>query len=102
MVSLYRGEGASPLHQRGKNFTCTGIKLSNDLIGLCSSSLTTRVISRKRIALIRGARPLVDQLLWRGALVSNRPARSSSVASTPMLPLVPESARRAPTPVPAE
>src|SRR5438093_13507183 len=31
MVSRYRREGASPLHQRGKNFTGTRIKLSNTL-----------------------------------------------------------------------
>jgi hypothetical protein len=28
MVSRYRGESASPLHQGGRNFTCTETKLS--------------------------------------------------------------------------
>ncbi len=34
MVSRYRGESASPLHQGDKNFTCTEIKLSKIRVDL--------------------------------------------------------------------
>src|SRR5262249_31799880 len=42
MVSRYRRESASPLHLRGRNCTCTPIKLSKIFIDLCLPSLICR------------------------------------------------------------
>src|SRR5262249_51170684 len=58
--SLPRGRRFTSASE-GQEFHLHGNQVINDLIGLCSSSLTTRVISRKRIALIRVEAPRPDR-----------------------------------------
>src|SRR5215475_1929500 len=58
--SLPRGRRFTSASE-GQEFHLHENQVINDLIGLCSSSLTTRVISRKRIALTQIEAPSSDR-----------------------------------------
>src|SRR5262249_37844044 len=71
--SLPRGRRFTSASE-GREFHSHENQVIKDLIGLCSSSLTTRVISRKRIAPTRIVALPSDQPWPRAAPESNRPA----------------------------
>src|SRR5262245_35916219 len=70
--SLPRGRRFTSASE-GQEFHLHGNQVINDLIGLCSSSLTTRVISRKRIALTQIEERPSDPHSPPAAPVSSRP-----------------------------
>src|SRR5262249_3397507 len=86
--SLPRGRRFTSASE-GQEFHLHENQVINDLIGLCSSSLTTRVISRKRIALTRGEARLSARLPPRAAPADNRLAARPS-------PITRRSPRRSP------
>ena len=70
--SLPRGRRFTSASE-GQEFHLHENQVIKDLIGLCYSSLTTRVISRKRIALTRVVAQSSDQALLRDAPGANSP-----------------------------
>ncbi len=92
--SLPRGRRFTSASE-GQEFHLHENQVIKDLIGLCSSSLTTRVISRKRIALTRVVMRPSDQRWLLGALAASQttpprpttavsPAQSSAGRSPPI------------------